>query len=649
MMNIKTVTVIGATGSMGIGVAGIFASFGNARVYCVGRDIDKVHNTIPKIVQSVRADSIRPKLLPADYSMLEQCVSESDLVFESVKEDISLKSEIMQRISHSVKTNTLLCSGTSGLSITELAKHCDPAVRGQVFGVHMFNPPYSLSLCEVISTPYSNCQLKADLITYLRDLLHRTVVDVKDTPSFLGNRIGFSFLNEALQYAERYKDNGGIDYIDSLLGPFTGRAMAPLRTVDFVGLDVHKAIVDHVYNNTYDYNHESFKLPEFVNLLINENKLGKKTGIGLYKTNQKQNGFHQTMVYDLNSKAYREIIPYAFPFVSKMRSYLSEGDYSDAFRALLKNQSSEAEITTSFLIKYIIYSLYCAMEVADTIYAADDAMATGFNWCPPIAFYQALSAVVDVRKIIQERLPEIIEKVDIDKLFDEKYADLIKEKLLSELKVSEEFRAMIDEGSSISLVTALKSLVDGKLDTFKVDSVMASTLINAVDLYATKNNTTYSDLVSENGSTDLLKGAMTDFTKVNDITNSVNEVSIQEKLLAIYEGNEVNSESSDVIKGYVDALSDNAGTDYESLLTDSSFKDKVYDETNSLNRVTKYADLLSNCSKDQIIKSLRTISSKKSNSSGSSSSSSTKSNSGSLSTGSSDFVFSTEPLVVLDM
>ncbi len=243
------------------------------------------------------------------------------------------------------------------------------------------------------------------------------------------------------------------------------------------------------------------------------------------------------------------------------------------------------------------------------------------------------------------------ENVELDKLFDEKYADLIKEKMLSELKISEEFRAMIDEGTSISLVTALKSLVDGKLDTFKVDPVMASTLINAVDLYATKNDTTYNDLVSESGDVELLKGAMTDFTKLNSITNSVNELSIQDKLLAIYEGNEVNSESSDVIKGYIDALSENSGTDYESLLTDSAFKEKVYDETNALNRVTKYADLLSCCSKDQIINSLKEISSKKNGSSGSSSSSSssTKSNSSNLSTGSKDFVFTTEPLVVLEM
>lgn len=87
-MKIKTVTIIGATGTMGANIAGIFAPFGDAKVYCVGRDIEKVKRTIPRIVKSVRADAITKNLVPADFSMLEKCVAESDLIFESSKEDV---------------------------------------------------------------------------------------------------------------------------------------------------------------------------------------------------------------------------------------------------------------------------------------------------------------------------------------------------------------------------------------------------------------------------------------------------------------------------------------------------------------------------------------------------------------------------------
>ena len=73
----------------------------------------------------------------------------------------------------------------------------------------------------------------------------------------------------------------------------------------------------------------------------------------------------------------------------------------------------------SFLLKYIVYSLFAAENVGYAIESADDVMATGFNWCPPMAMYQALSTVGDVSKLIKERLPEICEKVDIDRLLSE--------------------------------------------------------------------------------------------------------------------------------------------------------------------------------------------------------------------------------------
>ncbi len=154
----------------------------------------------------------------------------------------------------------------------------------------MFNPPYTLPLCELTPTVYSDTELKEKLKEYLSKKLIRTVVEVKDSPAFLGNRIGFQFINEALQYAEKYKDNGGIDYIDALLGSFTGRTMAPLTTSDFVGLDVHKAIVDNIYENTNDYAHDTFILPDFVQKLVEDGKLGRKSGGGLYQLVKYDNG-----------------------------------------------------------------------------------------------------------------------------------------------------------------------------------------------------------------------------------------------------------------------------------------------------------------------------------------------------------------------
>lgn len=416
MLNIQTVTVIGATGTMGANVAGIFASFGNARVYCVGRDIEKVKKTIPRIVKSVKADSIEKSLIPVGYDQLEECVKESDLVFESSKENLTVKIELATRIGKALQPHAVSGTGTSGLSITRIAESYPEEKRAQFFGIHMFNPPYTLPLCELISTDYSDGKIKEDLKEYLRKQLLRTVVEVKDSPAFLGNRIGFQFINETLQYAEIYKDNGGIDYIDAILGPFTGRTMAPLATSDFVGLDIHKAIVDNIYENTNDYAHDTFKLPSFTKELVMEGHLGRKSDGGLYRIVRHENGYKRQTVYDIKTGMYRDKIPYAFPFSVKMKHYISEGDYHKALECLVNNYSLEAELCLSFLLKYILYSLFAAKEVGYNIESADDVMASGFNWCPPMALHQALSSVSDVVKLTRERIPEICESIDTERL-----------------------------------------------------------------------------------------------------------------------------------------------------------------------------------------------------------------------------------------
>jgi 3-hydroxyacyl-CoA dehydrogenase len=268
-MNIKTVTVIGANGTMGCNVSGIFASFGDAKVYMVCRELEAAEKAKAKASFSVKAEAIGKNLIPMIYDDLEKCISSSDLVFESVSEDIRIKKHVYMKIAKYLQPRTVIGTGTSGLSINEISECFDEIVRPNFMGIHMYNPPYNMTLCEIIPSKYTDVNVLNGMKTYLKCVLHRNVVEVKDKPAFMGNRIGFQFINEALQFAETYKDNGGIDYIDSILGPFTGRSMAPLTTSDFVGLDVHKAIVDNVYNNTEDYAHETFVMPEFALKLNN--------------------------------------------------------------------------------------------------------------------------------------------------------------------------------------------------------------------------------------------------------------------------------------------------------------------------------------------------------------------------------------------
>lgn len=419
-MKINTVTIVGANGTMGANVSAVFASFGNARVYMVSRDIEKSKKAMARAGKSVRADSIVRNLIPADYTMLPSCVAESDLVFESAAENLDLKIQLHTEIGRSLREDAVACTGSSGLSITRLAECYPDNVRSHFFGVHLFNPPYQLTLCELTASPYSDMSLYASLKEYLSEKLHRTIAESKDLPAFLGNRIGFYVMNEALQYAEKYQDNGGIDYIDSLLGPFTGRTMAPLTTSDFVGLDVHKAIVDNIYENTNDYVHEKFVLPTFVQELIDEGRLGRKTRQGLYQLLRNDSGEKRLLVYDIKTRQYRDVIRYSFPFAMEMKSALRDGDYERAFRALIDNRSQEADICLRFLLRYIVYALFTAEHVGYDLRVADDVMATGFTWCPPFAMMEALGSVCDLGTLMKQRLkPDILENVDIDHIISE--------------------------------------------------------------------------------------------------------------------------------------------------------------------------------------------------------------------------------------
>lgn len=419
-MKINTVTVVGANGTMGTNVSAIFASFGNAKVYMVSRDIEKSKKAAIKAGKSVKADAIISNLVPADYSTLDQCVSDSDLVFESAAENLDIKIDLHTKIGKFLKKGAVACTGSSGLSITRLAECYPEELRNQFYGVHMFNPPYQLTLCELTASPYSDMDLYKDMKDYLANTLHRTVAESKDLPAFLGNRIGFYFINEALIYAERYQDNGGIDYIDAILGPFTGRTMPPITTADFVGLDVHKAIMDNLYANTNDYVHEKFIMPEYVQKLIDKGYLGRKRGQGLYKLIKGDNGFKRMMVWDIKEGGFRDVINYTFPFALKMKEYLKVGDYDKAILELINNHSQEADICLRFLLRYIIYALWTAEHVGYDLRVADDVMATGFTWCPPFAMMEAFTRVCDLGQLMKDRLkPEIVGAVDIDHIIAE--------------------------------------------------------------------------------------------------------------------------------------------------------------------------------------------------------------------------------------
>ena len=401
MKEFKTVTVLGANGTMGAGSAAILAAFGNLKVYMIARTLDKAQEGIEKAVESVRSDIIRQNMIPATYDDLEKCVAESDWVFEAVAESYEAKLPINQRIAKARKPGTLVSTVSSGLSIEKLANMFDEDGKKHYYGTHFFNPPYKLVLCELITHPANDPNYTKALAEYLEKKLVRHVVICNDRPGFAGNRIGFQFMNEAAIVAEKKKNEAGIYLIDQMLSGYTGRAMSPLATVDLVGLDVHKAIVDNIYENTKDVAHETFKLPSFMQKLIDQGALGNKAGKGLYKREKNEEGKTILRVYNIDKNDYELPPQIDLSFKNKAMEYVKESNYRGLANHIKNSSGSEAELVRYFIARYISYSLFLVPEVTD-IKGVDGAMGFGFNWVPPTAWVDLLGGVEETKKFIEK-------------------------------------------------------------------------------------------------------------------------------------------------------------------------------------------------------------------------------------------------------
>ena len=411
-MNINVVTILGANGAMGRNISAIFASFGQAKVFLACRTKEKAKKAVEDAYNSVRSESILHNLIPITYDEIELAIKESDLIFESLTENFEIKKMMYNKIKPFLKKDVIISSGTSGLSIKALSKEFEDKSLN-FFGIHMFNPPYSLTLCELILHNPKQETVAKELEQYLTKVLKRTVVKVKDRPAFLGNRIGFFFINEALKLAYENIDEGGIDYIDAVLGCFTGKNMAPLTTAEFVGLDVSKAIIDYIYDESDDVFKDSFKLPDYINELIDNGSIGNKTKKGLFYKNDDNK---LNYIYDIKMKQYRPKNNYQFYFSNEMIKNIRVGKYENAINVLLDDESHEAIICKKMILKYVIYSIYITKDVAYDINACDDAMATGFSWLPPIAWIKILGGKQKIigltRKYLDKKWQNIVEDVE---------------------------------------------------------------------------------------------------------------------------------------------------------------------------------------------------------------------------------------------
>lgn len=401
--SIKKVAILGANGTMGFQSAALFTLAG-IEVAFLARTTEKAEEGLAAAERGVRSTTVRALATTGSYDEgMKEAISEADLIFEAVAENFQIKHHLFDKVEEWRREDSIVATVTSGLSITKLAEGRSDSFQKNFIGLHFFNPPNVIVGTELIAGDKTDPELVEFLDAFCTKRLGRVMVRTADTPGFAGNRIGFKVLNECAQLSEQY----GPVLIDKLVGPYTARAMSPLATIDLVGWDVHKAIVDNIVENTTDEAIDTLKLPEWMDKLIAGGTLGNKTGGGFFKRGEEK------LVWDIGTGDYIPASSVDLPDLSFIKdiAFLHHiGEYEQGMKLFAETPGEWAKLARKVIAGYISYGFCRVGEATDTITGIDLIMGTGFNWAPPGVLVDTLGIATTV-KMLEEaevKVPEIL-------------------------------------------------------------------------------------------------------------------------------------------------------------------------------------------------------------------------------------------------
>ncbi|HZX76115.1 3-hydroxyacyl-CoA dehydrogenase/enoyl-CoA hydratase family protein [Lysobacter sp.] len=316
--------------------------------------------------------SLSERITPANYETGLELLRGCDLIIEAIAERMDWKQDLYRKIAPFVAEHTILASNTSGLGINKLAEVLPEQLRHRFCGVHFFNPPRYMHLAELIPAKSTDADVLEALETFLTTTLGKGVVIAKDTPNFIGNRIGVFSMLAAMHHTEQF--GLGFDTVDALTGPFIGRPKsATYRTADVVGLDtmahVIKTMADTLPDDPW---HQYFKAPKWLAALIEKGALGQKTGAGVYTKRGKD-----ILVLDLKAQDYRAS---AGELDAEVAALLKERDPQKKFAALRASQHPQAQFLWAIFRDSFHYSAYHLESIAETARDVDFAMRWGYGW-----------------------------------------------------------------------------------------------------------------------------------------------------------------------------------------------------------------------------------------------------------------------------
>jgi 3-hydroxyacyl-CoA dehydrogenase len=393
--NIKKVAVIGS-GIMGSGIACHFANIG-VEVLLLDVAPTQLTETEEKNGLTLASKSVRNRVVndhlgtalkskpspiyhPSFASRITTgnttddiaVIATCDWIIEVVVERLDIKKIVFEQIDTYRKPGTLVTSNTSGIPIHFMSEGRSEDFQQHFCGTHFFNPARYLKLFEIIPGPKTSVEVLNFLNGYGEKFLGKTSVVAKDTPAFIGNRIGIFGIQSLFHQVAALGLT--VEEVDKLTGPVIGRPKsATFRTVDIVGLDTLVHVANGIYENcTSDEAHDLFQLPEFVVKMMENKWLGSKTGQGFYKKIGKD-----ILTLDLKTLDYRPNKKASFATLELTKTIEKP---IDRFKILITGKDKAGDFYRKNFSSMFQYCSNRIPEITDDFYKIDDAMKAGFGW-----------------------------------------------------------------------------------------------------------------------------------------------------------------------------------------------------------------------------------------------------------------------------
>ena len=398
--NISKVAVLGS-GIMGSGIACHFANIGvevllldicpkelneNEVKQNLNLDSKKVKNRIvndmfQKCIKSRPSPIYNKKFLDriklGNFEDDIDKINEVDWIIEVVVEKLDIKKSVFDLVEKHRKTGTIITSNTSGIPIKLMNEGRSDDFKECFAITHFFNPPRYLNLFEVVPGPDCKKEILDFLLDYGEKFLGKTSVLAKDTPAFIGNRIGIFGIMSLFHQIK--SGEYSVEEVDKLTGPAIGRPKsATFRTADIAGLDTMCHVANGVYEKCKDdESREVFKLPDFLQKMLDNNMLGSKTGKGFYKKIKDDNGKSKILALDLNTFKYNEQKKVSYETLKNARKCKKR---DEKFKTLISGNDKASKFYEENFARMFGYIQNRIPEISNDITSIDAALKTGFGW-----------------------------------------------------------------------------------------------------------------------------------------------------------------------------------------------------------------------------------------------------------------------------